>query len=73
MKSQSTMSKPKKTANEKIPGDIFHPGEFIKDELLARGMGQSELVEKIKLSKWQLLRSQNTAFWYWHYLFSYRF
>ena len=51
MKSQSTMNKPKKAANEKIPGDIFHPGEFIKDELLARGMGQSDLVEKIKLSK----------------------
>ena len=51
MKYQSTMNKSKKIINEKIPGDIFHPGEYIKDELDARTMSQHDLCEKTKLSK----------------------
>ena len=34
-----------------MPGDIFHPGETIQDELEAREMSQQELADKIKLSK----------------------
>lgn len=34
-----------------IPGDIFHPGEIIQDELDARGMSQQDLSDKIKMSK----------------------
>lgn len=41
----------KKTANKMVPGDIFHPGEYIKDELEARGLNQQFLVEKTKMSK----------------------
>lgn len=41
----------KKTANEMIPGDIFHPGEFIKDELEARELSQQDLADKMKVSK----------------------
>jgi HTH-type transcriptional regulator/antitoxin HigA len=41
----------KKSANEIIPGDIFHPGEHIKDELEARELNQQYLVEKMGLSK----------------------
>ncbi len=45
------MSKGKKIANDMIPGDIFHPGEHIKDELEARGMSQKELASKMGVSK----------------------
>ncbi len=45
------MSKEKKTANEMIPGDIFHPGEHLKDEIQAREMSQQELADKMGLSK----------------------
>ena len=45
------MNKSKKKSAEKTPGDIFHPGEFIKDELEAREMSQHDLCEKMKLSK----------------------
>ncbi len=45
------MNKAKKTANDFIPGDLFHPGEFIKDELLARQMSQQDLADKTNLSK----------------------
>lgn len=41
----------KKIANDMIPGDIFHPGEFIKDELEARDLSQQELADKMKVSK----------------------
>lgn len=34
-----------------IPGDIFHPGEHLKDEIDARGMSQQELADKTGLSK----------------------
>ena len=45
------MSKTRKKANEMIPGDVFHPGEFIKDELETRNLSQQDLAEKMKLSK----------------------
>ncbi len=45
------MNKKKKTTNDMIPGDIFHPGEYIKDELAARGLHQQELADKMKVSK----------------------
>jgi addiction module HigA family antidote len=45
------MSKGKKIANDMIPGDIFHPGEQIRDELEARGMSQQELANKMGVSK----------------------
>ena len=45
------MSKAKKTANNSLPGDIFHPGEYIKDELDARSMSQIELAGKMNMSK----------------------
>ena len=37
-----------------IPGDIFHPGEYIKEELDARGLTQQELVDKTKVSKTEI-------------------
>ncbi len=45
------MSKIKKYANNLSPGDIFHPGEYIKDELDARGSSQQDLADKMKVSK----------------------
>jgi len=45
------MNKVKKIANDMIPGDIFHPGEYIKDELEARGLHQQDLADKMKVSK----------------------
>jgi addiction module HigA family antidote len=51
MKYPNTMNKIKKSANEMIPGDIFHPGEFIKDELDARDLSQQALADKMKVSK----------------------
>jgi len=43
--------KKSKTANQLIPGDIFHPGEFLKEEIDARGMKQVDLVSALNLSK----------------------
>lgn len=52
MKFQSIMNKKKtKSANEMIPGDIFHPGEHLKDEIDSRGMSQQKLANKTGLSK----------------------
>lgn len=46
------MNKLKKTAaNNLIAGDIFHPGEFLKDEMEARGMKQVDLAEALGVSK----------------------
>jgi addiction module HigA family antidote len=48
----NTMPKnPKKYADEMTPGDIFHPGEFVRDELEARNMSQQELADKLDISK----------------------
>ena len=44
-------TKAKKSANEMIPGDIFHPGEHIKDEIESRGLNQQYLVSKMGMSK----------------------
>jgi HTH-type transcriptional regulator/antitoxin HigA len=49
------MNKIKKTsANDTLPGDIFHPGEYIKDELDARGLNQKNLADAIKVSKTEI-------------------
>lgn len=53
------MSKSKKIANDMIPGDIFHPGEHIKDELDARGMIQQELADKMGVSKSEISQLVN--------------
>ncbi len=45
------MNKNKKNTTHLKPGDIFHPGEFIKDELDARGWHQQELADNMKVSK----------------------
>ena len=37
--------------NDQLPGDIFHPGEHLKDEIDARKMSQQELAEKLIVSK----------------------
>ena len=41
----------KKTTLDLIPGDIFHPGEILKDELDARNLSQQKLAEKTGMSK----------------------
>jgi addiction module HigA family antidote len=38
-------------ANDLIPGDVFHPGEYISDEMEARGIKQIELAKSLGLSK----------------------
>lgn len=45
------MNKKKKLANDMVPGDIFHPGEIIQDEIGAREMSQQDLADKTKMSK----------------------
>ena len=45
------MNKKKKLANDIIPGDIFHPGEIIQDEIDAHEMSQQNLADKMKMSK----------------------
>ena len=44
------MSK-QKTANNLVPGTLFHPGEYIKDELEARNLSQQQLAGLLQLSK----------------------
>ena len=44
----------KREANSLIPGDLFVPGEYIKDEMQARGMKQVELAEELGISKSEL-------------------
>ena len=41
----------KTSANDLIAGDLFVPGEYIQEEMEARGMKQVELSEKLGLSK----------------------
>ncbi|MCC6582017.1 MAG: HigA family addiction module antidote protein [Phycisphaeraceae bacterium] len=45
------MNKKNRSSKELIPGDIFHPGEVILDELEARDMSQQDLADKMALSK----------------------
>ncbi len=40
-----------KFADNLIPGDIFHPGEHLKDEIESREMSQQVLADKLNLSK----------------------
>ena len=40
----------KKTANEMISSELIHPGEMIKDEIIARGMTQKELAQQMGVS-----------------------
>jgi addiction module HigA family antidote len=52
MKYQNTMSNYIKIpANDLSPGDAFHPGEFLAEEMEARGMKQVELAKALGLSK----------------------
>jgi len=44
-------NKRKKSAHEMTAGDIFHPGEHLKDEIDSRAMSQQELADKAGLSK----------------------
>lgn len=45
------MNKLKNTTLDLLPGDIFHPGEILKDELDARAFSQQKLAEETGLSK----------------------
>ena len=40
----------KKTAIEMISSELIHPGEMIKDEIIARGMTQKELAQQMGVS-----------------------
>ena len=39
-----------KTANNMMSSELIHPGEMIKDELVARGMTQKELAKQMGVS-----------------------
>ena len=39
-----------KTANNMMSSELIHPGEMIKDELMARGMTQKELAKQMGVS-----------------------
>lgn len=45
------MNKKNRSAKHMIPGDVFHPGEIIRDELEARDMSQQDLADKVGMSK----------------------
>ena len=38
-------------ANEMTPGDVFHPGEIVKDEMETRGIKQANIVAQSGFSK----------------------
>ena len=40
----TTLREMKHYANEMTPGDVFHPGEIVKDEMEARGIKQADIV-----------------------------
>ena len=42
------------TLNELTPGQVFHPGEDLKDELEARNISQAELAEKLGMNRSQV-------------------
>jgi addiction module HigA family antidote len=55
MKYRSIMSKEKKTAaHNLVPGDVFHPGEFLNEEMDARGLKQVDLANELGLSKTEI-------------------
>ncbi len=39
-----------KTANEMMSSELIHPGEMIKDEIMARGLTQKELAQQMGVS-----------------------
>jgi HTH-type transcriptional regulator/antitoxin HigA len=55
MKYQSIMNKKptkeKRIANDMIPGDIFHPGHFLAEEIEYRGIKQIELAKLLDISR----------------------
>lgn len=52
MKYRNIMSNKKKSAaNNLIPGNVFHPGEILREEIESRGLRQVDLVAALGLSK----------------------
>ncbi len=41
---------PEKTANNMTSSELIHPGEMIKDEIIARGITQKELAHQMGVS-----------------------
>jgi addiction module HigA family antidote len=41
-------------ANNLLAGDVFHPGEFLSEEMEARGLKQVELAKELGLSKTEI-------------------
>ena len=39
-----------KTANEMMSSELIHPGELIKDEIMARGLTQKKLAQQMGVS-----------------------
>ena len=39
-----------KTANEMMSSELIHPGEMIKDEIIARGLTQKKLAQQMGVS-----------------------
>lgn len=48
-----------KYANDMIPNHLTHPGEVLKDELVAREMSQNMLAKEAKLTKSQVSQIAN--------------
>jgi addiction module HigA family antidote len=49
------MNKEKKIAAQNlVPGDVFHPGEFLSEEMEARGIRQIDLANHLGLSKTEI-------------------
>jgi len=44
-------AKEKRIANEMIPGDVFHPGYFLAEEIGYRGIKQIELARLLDISR----------------------
>jgi HTH-type transcriptional regulator/antitoxin HigA len=41
-------------ANNLLAGDVFHPGEFLSEEMEARGLKQVDLAKELGLSKTEI-------------------
>lgn len=49
------MNKQKKIAAQNlVPGDVFHPGAFLSEEMEIRGMKQVDLANELGLSKTEI-------------------
>lgn len=44
----------KTSANFLVAGDVFHPGEFLSEEMEAQGLKQVELAKELGLSKTEI-------------------